>query len=67
MASRCRCMQCTVGGMRGPVVLILLGSLFLIDKWSMDFRITQWWPVLLIVLGLMKVAEALAPAEGHVV
>ncbi len=62
---RCGCMRCTVGGLRGPVVLILLGALFLIDKWNTDFRITHWWPVLLIVFGVMKVAEALAPSEGH--
>jgi len=64
--TRCNCMRCMVGGLRGPVVLILLGALFLIDKWNVDFRITQWWPLLLVVFGVMKVAEALTPSEGHV-
>jgi len=63
---RCGCMRCTVGGLRGPLVLILLGALFLADKWSQGFRIIHWWPLLLIVFGVLKVVEALAPAEGHV-
>ena len=53
-----------MGGLRGPVVLILLGLLFLVDKWSYSFG--QLWPSILIVFGLMKIAEALAPIEGHV-
>jgi hypothetical protein len=53
--------------MRGPVMLILLGGLLLADKWNWGpYRFWDLAPVLLIVFGLMKVAEALAPAEGHV-
>ena len=63
---RCSCVRCVVGGMRGPVVLILLGLLFLIDKWNWGYTFMQLFPVLLIAFGLMKIAEALAPAEGHV-
>jgi hypothetical protein len=49
----------------GPVVLITLGVLFMIGKlnWGMDFR--QLWPALLIVIGLVKLAEAMASTEGH--
>ena len=64
--ARCGCMRCTIGGMRGPVVLILLGMLFLMDKWNWGYTFGQLWPVLLIIFGLMKIAEALAPTEGHV-
>jgi hypothetical protein len=50
----------------GPVVLITLGSLFLVGRlgWSYSFR--NLWPVLLIAIGLVKLAEALASSEGHV-
>lgn len=64
--ARCGCVRCIIGGMRGPVVLILLGLLFLIDKWNWGaYGFRQLWPALLIAFGLMKVAEALAPTEGH--
>ena len=63
--ARCRCARCTVGGLMGPVILITLGVLFMVDKvgWGYSFR--ELWPVLLIVIGIVKVAQALASPEGH--
>ncbi len=44
---------------RGPLVLITLGVLFALDYFShMPFYRT--WPVLLIVLGLLKLLERMA-------
>lgn len=41
------------GGLMGPVVLITIGVLFLMDRfWNYGFH--QLWPVLLIVIGLVK-------------
>lgn len=37
----------------GPVILITIGVLFAFDRFT-EFRFTQTWPVLLIVLGLLK-------------
>lgn len=37
----------------GPVILITIGVLFAFDRYT-EFRFTQTWPVLLIVLGLLK-------------
>jgi hypothetical protein len=43
---------------RGPVLLVTLGTLFLIDhSGGMGFRRT--WPVLLIVLGILRLGEYL--------
>lgn len=43
---------------RGPVVLITLGALFAVDQMQgIGFRRT--WPVLVIVFGVMKLAERL--------
>lgn len=39
----------------GPVILITVGSLFAIDKFT-QFHFGQTWPVLLIVIGLLKLA-----------
>ncbi len=64
---RCRCGRCRMAGMMGPAVLITLGVLFLIDQlgpgWNYSFGRT--WPILLIVIGVVKVLQYSAPTEGH--
>jgi len=53
-------------GLMGPAVLITLGVLFLLNEWRGDyFSFHYTWPVLLIVIGLIKLAESLASSEGH--
>lgn len=37
----------------GPIILITIGVLFAFDRFT-EFRFTQTWPVLLIVIGLLK-------------
>jgi hypothetical protein len=49
----------------GPVVLITLGVLFLIGKMSATYDFSDLWPVLLVVIGLVKVASAMSSTEGH--
>ncbi len=63
---RCNCGQCMVGGLRWPLILITLGVLLFANKWGWTYGFSQLWPVLLIVLGITKVAESMAPSEGHV-
>jgi hypothetical protein len=63
---RCRCARCTISGMMGPVVLITLGVLFLVGRMSIGLSFRDLWPVLLIVIGLVKVASAMASTDGHV-
>ena len=49
---------------RGPILLITLGSLFAIDHFG-PYSFTRTWPVLLIVAGAMLLLERLASgAEG---
>ena len=62
---RCRCGRCSVSGLMGPVVLITIGVLFLVDKMSTGYGFGELWPVLLIVIGLVKVASAMASTDGH--
>ena len=64
----CSCARCRAHGFMGPVVLITIGVLFLLDqlghlRW-MDFGST--WPALLIVIGLIMFLQHNASAEGHV-
>ena len=41
---------------RGPVLLVTLGGLFLIDH-SGGMGFGRTWPVLLIVLGILRLGE----------
>jgi len=49
------------GGLMGPVVLITIGVLFLIGKLGLGYSFHQLWPVLLIVIGLVKLFEFMRP------
>jgi hypothetical protein len=49
---------------RGPVILITLGILFAIDHFG-SVSFSRTWPVLIIVIGLMKLIErAGSPQDG---
>lgn len=63
---RCACAQCTMRGLMGPVVLITLGVLFLMGRIGWGLTFGKLWPALLIVIGLVKLAEAMASDEGHI-
>ena len=44
--------------MLGPVLLIVIGVLFLLNNmYPCVFRFGRMWPVILIVIGLAKVIE----------
>lgn len=44
--------------MLGPLLLIVIGVLFLLNNMYPDvFRFGKMWPVILIVIGLAKVLE----------
>jgi Domain of unknown function (DUF5668) len=64
---RCRCQSCTIRGLTGPAIVITIGVLFLLHETHgghLDFQNT--WPVILLVIGLLQLASAFAPREGHV-
>ena len=61
-------MRCRYRGFMGPVVLMTVGVLFLIDNvglHDLDFE-NHTWPVLLIVIGVMIMLRRTASTEGHV-
>jgi hypothetical protein len=45
-----------IGAIRGPILLITLGTILAIDH-SGSFSFSRTWPVLVIVIGLMKLLE----------
>jgi LiaI-LiaF-like transmembrane region len=63
--SVCRCAQCRVRGLMGPVVLITIGALFLAGQYS-RYGFFDLWPIILIVIGAILVAQAMVSREGHV-
>lgn len=49
-----------VRAIRGPVILITVGVLFAVDKFT-AFRFSQTWPVLLIVVGVLSLGSRRLP------
>jgi hypothetical protein len=62
---RCDCGRCRMAGLMGPAVLITLGALFLIGEFS-HFPFHRSWPVLLLVIGIVKLLQYTAPIDGHI-
>ncbi len=47
---------------RGPILLITLGVLFVLDQQSAGLPFYRTWPILLILFGIFRLAErVLAP------
>jgi hypothetical protein len=66
IGKRCACRSCTIRSLMGPAVIITLGLLFLFHELRggyLDFENT--WPVLLLVIGAILLAAAMAPKDGH--
>jgi hypothetical protein len=64
LRTRCSCAHCRLNALRGPVLLITIGVLFLIGEYT-RYGFGDLWPVLLIVLGIIAVAQAFASRAGH--
>ncbi len=64
--TRCPCVRCRCRGLMGPAVLITLGVLFLLGRLGWGYQFRELWPVLLIVIGAVKLFESMASTEGHV-
>ena len=64
---RCSCRRCTIRSLMGPAIIITIGVLFLLSELrSGAFDFSNTYPVILIVIGAVSLAAALAPMEGHV-
>jgi|SRR5579883_1512765 hypothetical protein len=64
---KCNCQSCTIRGFVGPAVVITLGVLLLLHEvHGGRFYFGSTWPVILIVIGLLHLASAMASREGHV-
>jgi len=49
----------------GPAVLVTMGILFLLANMA-DYPFHRTWPILLIVIGAIKVLRYVVPDSGHI-
>ncbi len=61
---RCNCARCRSRGLMGPAVLVTLGVLMLLSEFG-TVRFHYTWPILLIVIGLVKVYQTTTSTDGH--
>ena len=61
----CGCERCTRRSLMGPAILITLGVLFMISELTWRVIFSDLWPVILIVIGVIKLLEFSASTEGH--
>jgi membrane-bound ClpP family serine protease len=45
----------------GPIILITLGVVFLVDQFVPGWGIGKTWPVLLVVVGVLKLLDSTRP------
>ena len=65
---RCACQSCTIRNLMGPAVIITVGLLFLLQEFNDGrFNFGDTWPIILLVVGAIRLASSLAPRDGHVV
>jgi len=67
----CTCMRCRARGIMGPAILIVLGVMLLLHNLAFELGMRELnfnhtWPLLLILIGLVKIFQSNAPTEGHV-
>ena len=60
----CPCAHCRVRGLMGPIVLITIGVIFLVGEYT-RYSFGELWPLLLIVPGIVMLAQSLASKDGH--
>jgi len=62
---RCSCARCRMHGLMGPVIIITIGAIFLLSEYT-PYGIGHLWPVILIVVGVFRLAESMVSSEGHI-
>jgi hypothetical protein len=63
----CTCQRCRIRGLMGPTIVVTVGVLFLLQQLRGGFfDFSNTYPVILIVIGMISLASALASTEGHI-
>jgi hypothetical protein len=61
----CGCSCCKRSGLTGPVMMVTVGALFLIDNYSDRVDFGDLWPVILIVMGGLMLLRPSSSRGGH--
>lgn len=61
----CSCARCRCRSLMAPVILITLGVVFLVGEFVPRVGFGDLWPLLLIAIGVLKLAEYSASTVGH--
>ncbi|HTC94900.1 MAG TPA: DUF5668 domain-containing protein [Terriglobales bacterium] len=61
----CRCVACTAISLMGPVILVTIGIMGLLDEFT-PVRWGESWPLILIVIGVLKFLQTTGSREGHI-
>jgi hypothetical protein len=62
---RCRCVACTAISLMGPVILVTIGIMGILS----EFTRVGWkesWPLILIVVGVLKFLQITGSRAGHI-
>ncbi|HZR29742.1 MAG TPA: B-box zinc finger protein [Terriglobales bacterium] len=61
----CHCVACTAISLMGPVILVTIGIMGLLDEFT-PVRWKESWPLILIVIGVLKFLQITGSREGHI-
>jgi len=61
----CPCARCRTRRIMGPAMLLTIGILFLLENLNIAY-FGRTWPVILLVIGAVKLMQGSASVEGHV-
>jgi hypothetical protein len=63
----CQCARCRTRRIMGPVMVFTIGVLFLLQNLHVgDLGFHRTWPVILLVVGAIKLLQGSASVEGHI-
>jgi hypothetical protein len=61
---KCTCAHCRMRGLMGPLMLIAIGAIFLLGRFT-SIGFIKLWPVLLIIAGIVLWLQFAASRAGH--
>ncbi len=63
----CQCARCRTRRLMGPAVMFTIGVLFLLQNLDVGhLHFGRTWPVILLVVGAVKLLQGSASLEGHI-
>jgi hypothetical protein len=63
----CQCARCRTRRIMGPAIVLTIGVLFLLQNFDLaNLHFGRTWPVILLVIGAVKLLQGSASVEGHI-